>query len=97
VGAASHGVILSSGGHQIATPTATPTPAPLDRNSFSDALSVHRLSFERREKPPGFTVAEYCLNYIMKWDWTTLGPKIAGKLHLDVGDIDAGISTTPCT
>jgi hypothetical protein len=32
------------------------------------------------------TVAEYCLNYIMKCDWTTLGPKVAGKLHLDVGD-----------
>ncbi len=28
------------------------------------------------------------LSYIMKRDWTTLGPKLAGKLHFAVGDMD---------
>ena len=39
------------------------------------------------------TVAEYWrehadLTYIMKRDWATLGPKLAGKLHFAVGDMD---------
>jgi hypothetical protein len=39
------------------------------------------------------SVAEYWrehadLTYIMKRDWTTLGPKLAGKLHFAVGDMD---------
>ena len=28
------------------------------------------------------------LNYIMQRDWTTLAPKLAGKLHITVGDMD---------
>jgi hypothetical protein len=28
------------------------------------------------------------LSYIMKRDWATLGPKLAGKLHFAVGDMD---------
>ncbi|HUL35367.1 MAG TPA: esterase [Candidatus Eisenbacteria bacterium] len=28
------------------------------------------------------------LSYIMKRDWSTLGPKLAGKLHFAVGDMD---------
>jgi hypothetical protein len=39
------------------------------------------------------SVAEYWrehsdLSYIMKRDWATLGPKLAGKLHFAVGDMD---------
>jgi hypothetical protein len=39
------------------------------------------------------SVAEYWrehadLSYIMKRDWSTLGPKLAGKLHFAVGDMD---------
>jgi len=39
------------------------------------------------------TVADYWrehsdLSYIMKRDWATLGPKLAGKLHFAVGDMD---------
>jgi hypothetical protein len=39
------------------------------------------------------TVADYWrehadLSYIMKRDWTVLGPKLAGKLHFAVGDMD---------
>ncbi len=30
----------------------------------------------------------YDLSYIMKRDWATLGPKLAGKLHFAVGDMD---------
>lgn len=30
----------------------------------------------------------YDLTYIMKRDWATLGPKLAGKLHFAVGDMD---------
>ncbi len=30
----------------------------------------------------------YDLSYIMKRDWATLGPKLAGKLHFAVGDAD---------
>jgi Putative esterase len=30
----------------------------------------------------------YDLAYIMKRDWATLGPKLAGKLHFAVGDMD---------
>ncbi len=31
----------------------------------------------------------YDLNYIMQRDWATLGPKLVGKLHLSVGDMDS--------
>jgi hypothetical protein len=30
----------------------------------------------------------YDLSYIMRRDWTTLGPKLVGKLHLTVGTAD---------
>jgi hypothetical protein len=30
----------------------------------------------------------YDLNHIMQRDWTTLGPKLVGKLHITVGDMD---------
>src|SRR5437868_14638999 len=30
----------------------------------------------------------YDLNYIMQRDWSTLGPKLAGKMHITVGDMD---------
>jgi hypothetical protein len=30
----------------------------------------------------------YDLNHIMQRDWSTLGPKLAGKLHIAVGDMD---------
>jgi hypothetical protein len=30
----------------------------------------------------------YDLNYIMQRDWATLGPKLVGKLHITVGDMD---------
>ena len=30
----------------------------------------------------------YDLNHIMQRDWSTLGPKLVGKLHLTVGDMD---------
>jgi hypothetical protein len=30
----------------------------------------------------------YDLSYIMKRDWATLGPKLAGKLNFAVGDMD---------
>jgi hypothetical protein len=30
----------------------------------------------------------YDLTYIMRRDWATLGPKLAGKLHIYVGDMD---------
>ncbi len=30
----------------------------------------------------------YDLAYIMKRDWATLGPKLVGKLHFAVGDMD---------
>ena len=30
----------------------------------------------------------YDLRYILQRDWTTLGPKLKGKLHIYVGDMD---------
>lgn len=30
----------------------------------------------------------YDLNHIMQRDWSTLGPKLVGKLHITVGDVD---------
>jgi hypothetical protein len=30
----------------------------------------------------------YDLRYIMQRDWKTLGPKLAGKIHINVGDMD---------
>jgi len=30
----------------------------------------------------------YDLNFIMQRDWASLGPKLAGKLHLTAGDMD---------
>jgi hypothetical protein len=39
----------------------------------------------------------YDLSYILRRDWETLWPKVAGKLHIFVGDMDTyAISTHTC-
>ena len=30
----------------------------------------------------------YDLSHILRWDWSTLGPKVLGKLHFAVGMMD---------
>jgi len=49
--------------------------------------------FDKRTGQIDKVVADYWrehsdLSYIMKRDWATLGPKLAGKLHFSVGDMD---------
>jgi hypothetical protein len=49
--------------------------------------------FNKRTGEIDKSVAEYWrehydLSYIMKRDWATLGPKLAGKLHFAAGDMD---------
>jgi hypothetical protein len=49
--------------------------------------------FDKRTGAIDKSVAEYWrehydLSYIMKRDWATLGPKLAGKLHFAAGDMD---------
>jgi hypothetical protein len=49
--------------------------------------------FDKRTGEIDPTVAEYWrenydLRHILKRDWATLGPKLKGKLHIYVGDMD---------
>ena len=39
-------------------------------------------------KVAGYWKENYDLRYILERDWATLGPKLAGKLHIYVGDMD---------
>lgn len=39
-------------------------------------------------KVAAYWKAHYDLNYIMQRDWKTLGPKLVGKLHFAVGELD---------
>jgi hypothetical protein len=47
-----------------------------------------KLTGEIDREVAGFWKENYDLRYILERDWKTLGPKLAGKIHIYVGDMD---------
>ncbi len=61
---------------------------PVGRDGYPKPI-WDKLSGEINHQVALYWREHYDLRYILQRDWSTLGPKLAGKIHISIGDMDS--------